>query len=351
MESEEIVVPPELQILGFIIIIFVLLIALGLLYLKYNKLKNAQKTKYNESFGKERTSVPTPAVTLASYEKPQVAVATEIPNLSVDAIRGQNGLDLKKQLRILLTLYTMELEQNGVDPDSDWRMYEHNRWVELVAHLLNQIRSDKNALTSTTNAVLELHNLNLLEIDTLAMLGNPQDKNATVITFVLMRHGFSENNAKRAVDILAHISKIIKEKYNGKIQRGIRDRGDKVRVEFVNEFASKHMGSEELMYPVSYWLQSVLNLPISSNDKEIEDFCRKSNASLNDFNRISDELDLNLIYAERISKTQLYREILDRILLEMEKIPKTNNEDDKDWEIRAMKAINSVLTASPSIIG
>jgi hypothetical protein len=186
-------------------------------------------------------------------------------------------------------------------------MYETDRWAELIFCLLNQYNRQDTQVTRM--AVSSLQYLGLLEIDKLAVLETPGDETVILLTYILKQHGFSEENARDAVRLLAQVAKVIQKEYGGKVQRYLRRQGELMRDELVKVFESESLSTEQLRYAVSHWLQNALSMPVSLEHQAVIEFCQKNEVTLEDFLSTADELNLNIALID------------DLLELDMERVP------------------------------
>lgn len=194
-------------------------------------------------------------------------------------------MDLKIQLQQLFERHESDIG------DYAW-MYEDERWAELVFCLLNQYNPENTS--DVRAAVSTLQYLGLIETEKLALLEQPGNENAVVLTHILKQHGFSEKNAREAVTLLAHVAGVIRKDFGGKIQRYLRRQGEIMRDELINALGGKSLNKEQLRYAVSHWLQNALSLPISLEHPAVIRFCKKNGVGLEKLLHTADDLNLNI---------------------------------------------------------
>ncbi len=193
-------------------------------------------------------------------------------------------IDVKTHLQQLLSQHEADLGGYAWEHESD-------RFAELVFCLLNQCccQSPEN----TRIAVMLLNHLKLLEIETLATLGEQSDGNIVVLRYILERQGFSAAEAARGVTVLTQTAKTIRATYDGKIQRYLRRHGEFMRDELANVFANVPLNKEQLRYAFSHWLQNAVIMPVSMDHPAIAEFCKSHQVTREDLLHAADELDLN----------------------------------------------------------
>src|SRR5689334_12827090 len=133
-----------------------------------------------------------------------------------------------------LRQYIQELydrSYNDIQPFS-W-MYENSRLGELVFCFIYAFSKHDPRLIRM--AIVNLQNLKLLDIRKFETLDQPKSENSIIVSYILKEHGFSEQDSKIILSLLAHISKILNERYHGKIQRMLRKYGDEIRERMIED--------------------------------------------------------------------------------------------------------------------
>jgi hypothetical protein len=173
-------------------------------------------------------------------------------------------------------------------------MSETDRWAELVFCLLQQCGGEDPALTR--DAVAALQYLGLINIERLSTVANGDisSEDAILLAAILKRQGFSQEASQSAVSLLSHVARVLKEGYDGKVQRYLRKYGQAMVDELVNAFGTEALEEDRLRYAITYWLQNVLSMPVSLAHPAVIRCCEKHSASLDDLLACADELDLNI---------------------------------------------------------
>jgi hypothetical protein len=192
-------------------------------------------------------------------------------------------MDLEPRLRQLFERHESDL---GVYA---W-MYETDRWAELIFCLLSRYQPQNDE--ATRMAVSSLQYLGLLAPATLAGLDQEADL-APVITYVLKRHGFSDDDLPRLRTVLAHAGQAMRGD-GGKVQRFLRRHGEVIRDELASAVTCDAMSPDDARYAVTQWLQNALSLPVSLEHEAVKEFCAANDATSADLLDAIDALDLNV---------------------------------------------------------
>jgi hypothetical protein len=173
-------------------------------------------------------------------------------------------------------------------PEYGWAS-EGDRWAELVFCLVCRIRLDD--LEATRACVDVLNMLGLLEPRVLATL-DPDD--AAMLNRVLQSHGFSVAEARKTIKVLQAVGLQTGKLFNGKIQRLLRNHGEKLRSEIARAFAGSGLSSRDLNHAATLWLQNALSVPLSLESDAVKAFCKSNGASLPELVDAADELNINM---------------------------------------------------------
>lgn len=193
-------------------------------------------------------------------------------------------MTIEKELEKLLEFYGSDLHGYAWSNEDD-------RWKEFVFCIVNQCQKlDPAFIRACLNM---LQDLNLLEVNTLADL-NQNDEERIVIYYLFKKHGFSEENAEKAVKIIIDVSKIIQNQYNGKIQKYLRIQGEKMVDELSEKFSEIPLENAQIRFAMSHWLQNVISAPISLKNDAMTEFCEKNATNEEEILQAADKLNLNM---------------------------------------------------------
>lgn len=192
-------------------------------------------------------------------------------------------VDLQDELRELIDEHSGEL--GGVPwPD------ERQRWNELVFCILNQVLGDDPRTARV--ATVSLSELGILQPRVLMTVSTAGVDAAGAFRHVLTECGAAEAATQRACDTLAHVARVVVDRWGGKIQRYLRWQTAVIRDDLV---AVLEDGTDvEMGTAVTHWLQNASGMPVSVNDQHVATFCADRGITLQDLEREADALDFNL---------------------------------------------------------
>lgn len=177
-------------------------------------------------------------------------------------------------------------------------LFETDRWNELVVSLLKQVISmDENRIRTIVGY---LSNLDLIDIELLASLYNqnqgPDFSNPTVTR---IKEFLEENNVVQAeinqsVIVLCELSYGFQTFFDSKVQLYLRHYGELILKELGSFFHFSNLSESEVVYAFTYWLQNVLNMPVSLVDAHMKVFCKDIGTEPDVLISAADDLDLNM---------------------------------------------------------
>jgi len=177
-------------------------------------------------------------------------------------------------------------------------VWEGERWKELVFAILAQL-SDL-AEDDVRELADEMDELELLEIPALASLvrnrktPNLADPLARHIMELAQESGLSLEQAKRGVAAICEAALALEEQFGGRIQNYLRGYGETMLGDMARIFHFSTLNTSESRLAFTYWLQNVLNMPMSLLDKNVQQFCEQHGLKPSQLIAAADELDLNL---------------------------------------------------------
>lgn len=186
---------------------------------------------------------------------------------------------------------------------------EHERWVELVFALVTRI-SNK-AEDEIRDAIEDLDDLELLDVEGLSQVPTVSggidldDAHARRIFEYLCESEFTSEESKSSILAVHEAAKSLMDHHDGKIQKYLRKYGQEMINELPQNFSFSKMNKFDIKYAFTYWLQNVLNMPISLEDEVVEQFCRKLAGNAKDLVQAVDKLDINLALVDDIIQSYL----------------------------------------------
>jgi hypothetical protein len=219
------------------------------------------------------------------------AFLTKKPRRRLAAMKESDVSEMEFQLMKLFNKYADLFEYH------QWPL-EHLRWVELIFALVSRI-SDKPG-SELRDIIEELDYLELLDMGELSQIPESKDgidldfPRARRIVEFLSEAGLTEEESRSSVLVMHEAANNLKRLYEGKIQEYIRKYGRQMMDELSQHFPFSKMNEADIKYAFTYWLQNVLNMPISLEDENIERFCRKFGKEPEELLEAADKLDINL---------------------------------------------------------
>jgi len=202
-----------------------------------------------------------------------------------------------------LTMHLQELsEKHG--PGLPWHPWlsEAERWNELVFCLLNQCADLEPAVIRT--AVELLQALELVDLQHLAQIDSIDTESAAVIRHVLVRLGFTLEDANRAILLLSHTGKVTRDLYAGKIQQCLRKFGETLRDELVSTFRCDALDNGQLRFASTHWLQNAISLPLTLERESLVKFGGVHGATVADVLQAADELNINTLLVDDLLEAE-----------------------------------------------
>jgi hypothetical protein len=177
-------------------------------------------------------------------------------------------------------------------------VWEFDRWKELVFALLTQVSQAPEE--ELRQVVEDLGELDLLEISALADLVSDQEEleadseTARRILEFLVERGFDPATAQRALKTIAQAAGGLHKHFGGKVQRYLRSYGVHMLKGLDEFFQLDALQEDEVLRGFSYWLQNVMNMPLSLRDETLQRFCKEHGLTPDQLIEAADELDFNL---------------------------------------------------------
>jgi hypothetical protein len=214
-------------------------------------------------------------------------------------------LDAKYFIQKLIVTEGDDLEKNH-----PW-IWEHDRWKELVFAVLTQVlpfnHSEIRQLTEqmSSMSLLDIESLSLIPIGKSDELLN--NKHAAQMMDFFIDVGFEEEEGERSIIAICEVANGLSKYYNGKVQQYFRSYGEILLNDIKNKFSFTVMNEKETRQAFIYWLQNVLNLPLSLNNMDLQNFAEQSGVSVEELIKAADNMDLNLAYLDDMVQMYLVR--------------------------------------------
>jgi hypothetical protein len=175
---------------------------------------------------------------------------------------------------------------------------EFDRWKELVFSIFARI-SQVNELR-LRDIVDDLASTGLLDIENLA---NADDNSELLrnIGSILMLSGFSKDETVSGVNTVRQVATGLNKHFAGKIQVYLRRYGNQIIDEAHEFFEFRDLDESQYRYILTYWLQNVLDMPLSLEDEFVGLLCDKYHIDPADIFKAADDLDINMAFVDDIA--------------------------------------------------
>jgi hypothetical protein len=189
-------------------------------------------------------------------------------------------------------------------------IWEVERWKELVFALLSRII--KISEDEVRDLVDNLAELELLDTTALSALcrdnGSPnlEDSNARHILGLFQEKGLGEADAQRGLTAMCEVALGLQQHYGGKVQRYLRHYGELMLRDIEQSFHFSELNESEVKQAFIYWLQNVLNMPLSLVDENVVEFCKKNSLTVEELFEAADELDINFALVDDLAQRHLF---------------------------------------------
>lgn len=190
-------------------------------------------------------------------------------------------------------------------------IWEVERWKELVFSLLTKVV--KISEKEVRDLVNNLEELELLDITALSALFREHTRpdleapNARRILGLFQEKGLSEADAQRGLTVICEAALGLKAHYSSKVQHYLRHYGELMLHDIEKTFRFSVLDETEVKQAFTYWLQNVLNMPLSLTDENVEEFCKENNLTIEELFAAADELDMDFALVDDIAQRHLTR--------------------------------------------
>lgn len=206
----------------------------------------------------------------------------------------------------------LQKEEDKLATSHLW-VWEVERWKELVLALLKHVGPVPE--DTMRDAIDSMTNLDLLDISSLASL---QRAGTNIdVTQPLARHilehledsGFDYEKAKQGLSSICEAALGLEEHYNGKVQHYLRHYGEMMLRETSQFFQFSALDNAAVENVFIYWLQGVLNMPLSLFDEHVRKFCEQHNLEPTQLIAAADDLNMNLALMDDLVKCHLTHQV------------------------------------------
>ena len=143
----------------------------------------------------------------------------------------------------------------------------------------------------------------LLDIEDLAALQEGEETGkSSLIRELMVGAGLTDDEARSALTTLSEAAAGLWDHFQGKVQRYLRHYGETMVDEIAGTFAFTAMEPRTAAEAFRYWLQNVLNMPVSLDDIWIQQFCERYGFSAADLLAAADAMDVNVALVDDLAR-------------------------------------------------
>ena len=177
---------------------------------------------------------------------------------------------------------------------------EEDRWLELVFSLLSH--SVDHPQWFVRAVVGRIATLRLLSVSALA---SPDGVALARAKLMAQEAGLSAEGVEKALNAAAEAAKSIEAKFSGKLQRLLRAESEKTLANIRQALEINSIDQRVSGLALTFWLQNVMNAPLSLRDEEVSRFSADEGLGPADIIEAADALDLNLALVDDLIRLEL----------------------------------------------
>lgn len=188
-------------------------------------------------------------------------------------------------------------------------LYEGDRWKELAFALLTRTTSLPERCVR--DIVDDLEELGMLDVKMLAdmpVAGAELDLHefdALHIRELLIQGGFREDEALKGLKTLWQTARGLSARFGGKLQRYLRHYGELMLAEIPELFDLTELDQAAARGAFTYWLQNVLDMPLSLVDENVQRFCAQHDITPAELFATADELNIDLAFVDDLAACEV----------------------------------------------
>ena len=207
--------------------------------------------------------------------------------------------DAAYQLRKILATEGAEFAKN-----QPW-LWEFDRWKELVFSLLARITAIPQS--EVRLLVEQMTDLDMLDIEALSAIGDASPAREH-LTELMRGAGIEEDVIPTALTTLQEAAQSLRQSYDGKIQKYLRRYGETMLREVHAHFHFTVIKPEEVADAFTYWLQNVVDMPLSLRDDALRAFSDHYGFTTTDVVEGADLIDMNLALVDDLVQLHVLSE-------------------------------------------
>ena len=183
-------------------------------------------------------------------------------------------------------------------------LWETERWHELVVALLSRVtvRSEMDVRAATES----LGDAGLLDVEALSASCQsgttlePDTPLARRIREVLEDSGFKPDEAQKGATVLCEVAHGFSAHFQGQVQCYLRHYGELMLSESRRFFQFSALDEASVRFALTYWLQNVLNMPLSLVDDDMRALCQEHGIQPSDIMAAADTFGVNLALVDDV---------------------------------------------------
>lgn len=189
-------------------------------------------------------------------------------------------------------------------------LWEKDRWNELVFSILAW--SGKVSESDARRVTHEMEALDLIGIGTLAHAHETRVASKASITLeriteLLEDAGCAPEEGRKIATAIAEAASYFHKNHQGKVQVLFRRLGEAMIDELQRDINFSGLSSVEAEHALVYWLQNVLNLPLSLKDDAVIEFAAEHSLAPERLIDAADSIGLNLAFLDDLIYSRKHR--------------------------------------------
>nr|AUN37270.1 hypothetical protein [uncultured bacterium] len=185
-------------------------------------------------------------------------------------------------------------------------LWEKDRWKELVYSIVTY--SSGLPDNEARLVVDQLDALGLLSVRRLAEADLSEDSEHSLlieqITELLADSGLSSEARDKTVTALSQAATFFTNKYRGRVQAFLRQFGERLVEELRAGIGFSTLTPVEADLVLTYWLQNILELPLSLKDESVAEFASKHGMDIEEYIETADSMGLSVGFLDDLVNYQ-----------------------------------------------
>jgi hypothetical protein len=179
---------------------------------------------------------------------------------------------------------------------------EEDRWFELIFSLL--VTACDLPEWQVRGVVDRIASIRLLSIDALA---DPDGVALGRAKAMAIEGGLGADGVEGALNAAAEAARAVKRDYGGKLQKLLRAESERLLNSITVAFGIDSLTRDQTGAALTYWLQNIMNAPLSLRDGDLAGFAQAQGLSPDDVIRGADSLDLNIALVDDLIRLNAFQ--------------------------------------------